>query len=250
MKCRKCGSVIEDGVAFCQECGSAVPSPVKSVEAKESFVEKMEKSFYFKIARGFTWLILFLTVIYLVIISVNFIPSIFNLYGGSTSVSQEEIQQALNAEKASAQYVLNENHNEKLDPKLMAKLDQAIYEIVVLFSQDFQRTGGGIEGLRNSIKNNLYQWDRIETKIAVAQDAKAAISNFPEKERPNAFMQFIKIKANKESARQAKKAKAIVELAALPMTLFCIAAIITLVSMILVLLAIERNTREHTRVEK
>lgn len=245
MKCKECGVNIEDGVGFCQECGCAVSIPLQSAEKKPDFVDKMEKSVYFRIARGFVWLALFAAVVYLIITLVNFIPSVLSLYGGSTSVTQDEIQRAMNVEKLERPNMPNESQGEKFDPKLMAQFDQAIYEIVALFSLDVQRKEGGVEGLRNTIKRLLNQWEKVGEKITVAQEAKAAISNFPEKERPNAFNQFIRLKANKESARLARKAKAALDLAALPLQLLMIISFITLVSMMLVLLAIERNTRNR-----
>jgi hypothetical protein len=245
MKCKECGVDIENGGGFCQECGSTIIMPDETAEKKPDFVGKMEKSVYFKIARGFAWLALFAAVIYLIITLVNFIPSVLSLYGGSTSVTQDEIQRAMNAEKMKRQNVPNMSQGDKFDPKLMAQLDQAIYEIVALFSQDFQRKEGGVEGLRNGIKNHLGQWAQVAEKIMVAQEAKSVISSFPEMERPNAFVQFISLKTNKEFVRKEKQAKAATELAVLPLKLLTIISVITLVSMILVLLAIERNTRSN-----
>ncbi len=243
MKCPKCGETIDEGSTFCQNCGATIVKKASSeAERKSGFMWKIEQSIYFKIARVFAWLILFIAVIVLAISIISVTPSITALIGGSTGVSQDEINKAIAAEKSWRQFTSEESH-EKIDPDLLAKLDKEVYELISLLPSNTQDRSG-VDGLRNTIKNMLHSWEKTKEKIAVIKEASSVIKKFPEAERWKAIDKFIDIKSNKENSVNAKKEKAKANLLAMSVTILSTISIITLVSMILVLLAIERNTRK------
>ncbi|MEW5804968.1 MAG: zinc-ribbon domain-containing protein [bacterium] len=117
--CPKCGEKIEEGSVFCQNCGASIEKKdVIETKRMEGLMGKVEQSIYFKIARGFAWLILFVAVIGLVISIVYVTPSITDLIGGETGVSQDEIRNAIVAEKSWRQFSLEESQETILTRQL------------------------------------------------------------------------------------------------------------------------------------
>ena len=57
--CPKCGEKIEEDSFFCQNRGTEID---ERRILKEGFLSKFERSLYLKIARGFTWFILFIAI--------------------------------------------------------------------------------------------------------------------------------------------------------------------------------------------
>ncbi|MEW6110354.1 MAG: hypothetical protein AB1632_14480 [Nitrospirota bacterium] len=125
----------------------------------------------------------------------------------------------------------------------MAKLDKEIYELISFLPKNMQERSG-VDGLRNAIKNMLHNWEETKEKVATVKEARNIIEKFDEAERWNAVDKFFDIKHAKEDLVQTKKEKAKANLLAMSVTILSTISIITLVSMILVLLAIERNTRK------
>ncbi|MBI4707178.1 MAG: zinc-ribbon domain-containing protein [Candidatus Omnitrophica bacterium] len=248
MLCPKCGEKNEEGSTFCQNCGTSIKEEKTSLKfsTEKGLIGKIERSLYFRIARGFAWFILIPAVIALIFSIVSTAPTAMHLIGGSTSVSKDEVKKAL--ESKSRRYVTEghewgEDAEEKIDPELMAKLDKEVYELISLFPMEIQRQWG-VEGLRNQIKNHLAFGKGLKDKIDAVKDAKDIIKDFPESERVDAVDKFFTIKNTKDNLVKKKQAEAKVSLGGMSAVIMSSIAVITLVTMILVLLAIERNTRK------
>lgn len=242
--CPKCGEKVEEESDFCQSCGALIEKKM-TVEAipQKGLMSRIEQTIYFRIARGFAWLILFIVTISLVIYTINLAPTALELVGGETRVSQDDIKRAIAAEKARRPFMFEETVPEKIDPELMAKLDKEIYELFNLMPQDMQRPLN-IEGFRNYVKNSVTYIARIQDRIALIKEARDIIKDFPVAERMEAIGKFFEIKAQKEMAVKNKKEAAKQRLRENVIYILSGIIFITLLSMILVLLAVERNTRK------
>jgi hypothetical protein len=244
MFCPKCREKIEEGSSFCQTCGTVIEQKV-TVESmtEKGLMSRIEQNVYFRIARGFAWFILLLVTISLVIYIVKLAPTALELFGGETRVSQDEIKRAIAAEKERRPFMLEETSIEKMDPELMSRLDKEIYELILLLPADIQAQWG-VERLREYIKNSISFVRDTENKITVINEARGVLQPFALAERMEAMGKFFKIKDEKVMSVKNKKEAAKVKL--LNNFIYILSAIIfiTLLSMILVLLAVERNTRK------
>lgn len=248
--CAKCGYENSEDDGFCQECGAAL---VKKASASRRQVEsppqtgavsRIEQAIYFKVARGFAWLVILFAGISIIYYIVNIIPTAIDSIGGSTNVTGDEIKKAIESRKSRGWFASDEESEEKIDPELMSKLDKHIYELSSLLPGETQKRLGGIEGLRNHIKSNLNHWKNLKEQINVAQEATVIIKDFPETGRIEALERFFAIKAKKENMVKAKQAKAKDALEKNILQMLMAIATSAFVTMILVLLTIERNTRK------
>lgn len=240
--CTKCGETTEEGSSFCQSCGTPIEGKI-AFEAmpKKSLMSRIEQTIYFRIARVFSWLIAALGTIGLIISVIHIAKTIPQVFGKSVKVSQEEVRNAI-AEKSDRrfQYLLE---TEKISPKLLAKLDKEIYELIYLLPKDMQ-TEWGVEELRNVIRDGVAPWESIKGKLTVIEEARALLKNFSGEQRADAMYKFFAIKAEKENTIKARKADALKNLGIWAGIMLATIYTITMVSMILVAFAIERNTRK------
>lgn len=246
MECPKCGKRVETDCAFCQECGLSM-SDIKNrvLRSEPDIFDGVEQSIFFRVTRGFAWSILSIAVVALIITLICLIPSIFVLYAGPTSITRDEISRAIALEKPKEQVTPNTDQTRSIESKAMVKLDQEIYELIMLFPEEFRLREGGPVELRNSVKNILNGTRKeVGEKIQIIQDAKTQIRTFLESERPQAFLNFIKIKIDKETSRHQKIETAKSNLSSLSLKILFMLSLITLVTIILILLTIERNTRK------
>lgn len=243
MICPRCNAINDEGSTFCQSCGASIEKKA-AIDTKkvEGLMGKVEQSIYFRIARGFAWLILFMAVIGLAGSILYVAPSITDLVGGDSKVSHDEIVNAIAAEKTRQAFTIEEVQ-ERIDPEQLATLDRYIYVLISILPKNMQ-TEYGVEKLRYEIKQSITYWKNIEDKIAVIKEAKIVAEKFLEAERSKAIEKFFEIKAQKENLIKQKKEMAKANLLSLSTIILSTISIITLVSMILVLLAIERNTRK------
>lgn len=252
--CAKCGYKNSEEDSFCQECGAALEKKTAVKKdaigylPKAGFMGKLEQSVYFKIARGFAWFVIVLTTAALTYNVVKIIPPAIDSIGGRTGVSSDEIKKVFDSGKRRGISRLdesNESDNKKIDPELLSRLDKQIYEITSILPEETQKRWGGVEGLRNHIKfNYLAHWNSLKDQIGVLQEGESLIKDFPETARMDALENFFRIKIEKEDMVKAKKAKAKESIDKAIISILIAIAIITFLTMILVLLTIERNTRK------
>lgn len=256
--CSNCGERIERGDNFCHNCGASIEKKM-TVEAipQQGLMSRFEQGILFRIARGFTWVILIITVISLIYYIISLVPTTMDLLGGDTKVSQDDIRKAMETRKTRRSFMFEERVQEKIDPELLAKLDKEIYELFSLLPQDIQENWN-IESFRRDVKEYISEiqgkvtivQDRtdyvkeIQEKIAIVKEAKDIIKDFSVTERVNALEKFFILKAHKVEAVKNKKERAKQKLSNNATYILMGLIFITSLSMILVLLAIERNTRK------
>jgi len=241
--CSKCGEKIEEGSSFCENCGATIEKKISMEMPKKGLMSRIEQSIYFRIARGFAWFVLFIATISLVVYIINLAPTALELLGGETRVTQDDIKRAIAAEKARRPFMFEEGPREKIDPGLMAGLDKEIYELFLLLPPDIQRQYD-VERFRDQIKTTINYVGKIKDKIAIIKEAKDVLKDFPVAERIEAMDKFFRIKGEKEMAIKNKVEAAKAKLVGSPIYILSAITLITLLSMILVLLAVERNTRK------
>lgn len=242
--CPKCGEKIEKGSVFCQSCGELIEKKLTAgAMPKTGMLSRFEQSIYFRIARGFAWVILFVTTISLIYYMISLAPTALDLFGGETRVSQDDIRKAMEAEKRRGSIIHEEPVKEKIDPELLAKLDKEIYELFNLMPPDAQKQFN-IEGFRSYVKNSVTYIARTQDRIALIKEAKEIIKDFSVTERWDALGKFFGLKGEKEMT--VKNRKELAKATLLENSIYILSGIIiiTLFSMILVLLAVERNTRK------
>lgn len=171
---------------------------------------------------------------------------------GWPAVSVEEIRKV----GASGESDRSNKEREDIDPARLAKLDRIVYEIIKLLPEEReQETYGGrkvkvrleVEDLRRLLKNQVSHIETTEGQIAVLEELKGILSGFLVHERLNAIEKYFEIKVQKERVVEARKSAARQELQWYPVSIGLSVTIITFGVMILVLLAIERNTRGAQR---
>lgn len=128
----------------------------------------------------------------------------------------------------------------------MAKLDEAAYEIIRLFPAG-TRSRINVDFVRGQIKNSAAQLsaDRDE-QAKILRELRDDLIAFPESDRDRVLENYFTLKAEKLRLDQAVKARARQNLLFLGSAVLCGVALLTFITMILVLLSIERNTRGGT----
>jgi len=161
-----------------------------------------------------------------------------------TTVSSEEVRTVLAAKKAGKAQKEGEAPTKGIDPELLSKFDKEIYEVISLLPKKTQDEMG-IERLRGMIREQVTQYPTLKEKTKILKEAKNLLLKFAESERPDALGIFLNMKAQKEHAVESERAKAIAKLTTIGSTFFALIMIVAAFSLILVLLAIERNTRKE-----
>ncbi len=245
LQCPKCKKSFSENYVFCEECGvKLIKADVRDLKQTELKVfDKVERSVFFRITRSYTWVILVLSIL-------GFIGAIFYLISDirlflwkDTSVSAEQIGVILAAKKAGKSPAEVEEPTKKLSPKLLARLDKEIYELIVLLPKTDQEKIG-IEKIRGWIKDRVGRYNTMREKINVLREAKGVLTKFSESERSEVLGTFFNMKAEKENKIERDRTEAKIKMAAIGGTFFALIMTIAAFSLILVLLAIERNTRK------
>jgi len=238
--CPKCGESIEEDSFFCQNCGTQIDK-----RRILNFLSKFEWSLYLKIARGFTWFILFVAILTLSGFSIYLAPPLLALIKEETKVTQDEIKIAIESEKKGIPQISEERIPEKFDPKLSATLAEEIHALIHILPKDMQTIR--IETLSFIIESKLNYWMDIRDKILVVKEARSILYRFSEDERWKALDKFFVVKIKKENSSKEKKKNAIEKVSSISLAALLMIILITQVSMILVLLSGERNTRHRGR---
>ncbi len=242
--CPRCGAAIEGDSNFCLKCGAPLSKPEASggKPAEAGLVKRIERSVFFRFARGFAWVVAVLCLIYLIFAVVYSIPLGGTLLRGETKVSADEVRAAIESRGGGGEA---EAPAKKMDPKQLAKLDEAIYEVIALLPAGMQREQG-VESVRHDIRQSIGYAAVTADRISIIQQAKGIIKDFPEDKRPDALAKFFDLKRRKDEAAEEEKVKARAALAASTLTIMLSVMTLTMVTMILVMLTVERNTRRES----
>jgi len=258
-KCTSCGLPLEPGSTFCQNCGTAVTtaaptSAAASQVAQSGVMSRVERAVYFRVARAFSWVLLVAAIIGFLYSVALAIGSVGDLMGGKQSVSKEEVQVAITSGHAPHAAQQDEaSIAEESDPKLIGEYETELAKFVLFLPQEERSRSGGDDQAREQFKQVFQQIAAgKKNQIAAVREAHDLLSQFPEKERFEAvaggpsggvFGVFIQLKQMKAQQAEAKKLEAKGKFVYLGGATLATAMLITLVSMVLVLLTIERNTR-------
>ena len=244
-KCTSCGNSLEAGSTFCQNCGTPVPlsaAPAGAIQI--GMMSQIERAVYFRVARAFSWVLLFAAIIGFLYSVALAVGSVGDLMGGKQSVSKDEVQQAIDSGRASNVSQNAASVAEESDPKLIGEYETELAQLVLLLPQEERRRAGGDDRMRDTLKQAFQQIVAGKrNQITTVHEARDLLGQFAEKDRTQAFQFFINLKQQKEQLAAAKQLEARGKFAYLGGATLMTAMLITLVSMVLVLLAIERNTR-------
>ena len=156
-KCDKCGAMNDAASEFCQNCGASLratsPPPRAQAGSQRSLLSTIERSIYFRIARGFAWFLLVFSLFSLVGAGFIATNAALEFFKGEDAVSKEDVKIAIAANKtARTSGARSEATQEtQLDPKAEGMLATEIAQLFNLLSLDDQGKGGGKENFRRQI---------------------------------------------------------------------------------------------------
>ena len=267
MFCENCGKNISDKATVCPHCGQSTGAsptppapPVAPVAApssgslvggeRRSLLSRVEKAVYFRLARGFAWFLLVVVTLGLIVDAIVLVPEILQAEWASTSVSTKDLERAVSS-PSSALATTDEGEAE-LNPAEMARLDQMAYEIINLLPADSRpQAREQVDALRGSIRNSVANLSKERTEqLAILRELRDNLGDIPEAQRLKAIDAYFGLKSQVIGKSVAKKEAAKTELLTSGAALLGGIALLTLVTMILVLLSIERNTRPSQAVQE
>ena len=252
--CNKCGAHNDATSEFCQNCGESMRTatlpPQAQTALQKGLLGKIERTIYFRVARGFAWFVLVFSLLGFVgagFLSANAARQYFK---GEESVSKDDVMVAIAANKASRTAGTNgrATQDTQVDPKAEGMLTTAIAELFNLLSKEDQGKVSGKEQFRSQMlqmASGVKGTDNANEQIEYLQEVKKVVSGVsPESERLDAIETFSQLKMKSRERAASGKATAQNQLMYSAAAVLSFAALITLVSMVLVSLAIERNTRK------
>jgi hypothetical protein len=211
-------------------------------EEDGSQMSRVEKAIYFRLARGFAWLLLVVVTLALIVDAFLLIPPVLQVVGASTSVKPQELIRATSS-PASVRRGPDQGEAD-LNPAEMAQLDQAAYEIIKLLTAVDPSNRGMVDSVRGRLRNAVAGMsDERGEQLAILHELRDDLKEVPENDRNQAYETYFNLKARAIEAAKQKKVLAQGSLVLYGSTLLTGIALLTLVTMILVLMAIERNTR-------
>lgn len=254
-----CRGENDDGGEFCQHCGeslriassqpSAPPFRHKRLSASaQGALETIEQSVWFRIARGFAWLLLVLSLLGLIGGVVFSAGSIRQYFKGEETISASQVKTVIQGRKAG---FLGAEGSEagpgRLDSKAEGQLTTEAIDIFNLLPPEGQSRAGGKERFRLQLlayAGEIRGGD-VNAQVSFLQEMNKVLTDLQPQERPDGIDAFIVIKRKNQTEAAAKKLVAQTQLLVSGGVVWCLATLITLVSMVLALLAIERNTRNR-----
>lgn len=267
MFCENCGHTVPDTAAHCPSCGQATgatttppiasaavssgaaPAPARSSSSETPLqrtppLTRAEQNIYFRVARGFSWFLLIVISIGIIVVGIQLIPAVKQGFGVSTSVNSQELTKALTSSQHDQRQYLEEEEESEINPAEMAQLDQTAYEIIQLLPAEQRSDQGTINLLSMQLKNTAASVSsHRDVQLAMMKELRDDLPSIQADQREKAVEVYFRVKRQKVQLDVARKARARESLTMLGAALFGGIAVVTLVTMILVLLAIERNTR-------
>lgn len=249
MKCKSCGHQNDQSNAFCLNCGaSLVAAPVSAPPAapEVTAVSRMERGIYFSIARVVAWVLALVALVAMVYSAMGLVPALLQARGSADSVTTADLTTAIEASRAGGQRSWQmESEEDEYSAKDLAALDQVIYELVELVPAQLTEQQGGVDSMRSYVKRQLGRLDLedLDDEIAVVRDAKKAVGEVVAPDRLAAIGIFFDMTRQRNNAAQAKALVGKAKLTAWVTGFGSSAVSLMLVTMILVLMSIERNTR-------
>lgn len=253
----KCRGENEEGSEFCQHCGESLrlatgePQVPRSRHkglgvSAQGAVVKIERSVWFRIARGFAWLILILSLLGLIGGVVFCARSAGQYFKGEETISGAEVKALIDRRKAGAPGVEgSEAGSVRLDSKAEGQLTTEAIDIFNLLPLESQNRPGGKEEVRSLLVMSAtrIQGGDVNAQVSFLQEMKRVLAELQPQDRPDGIGAFLQLKRKNKDEAAAKKALAGTELMVSAGVVWSLVTLITLVSMVLALLAIERNTR-------
>lgn len=255
MFCENCGHSIPDGAAQCRNCSSATGnqetplaaataaanegSPIPPADGRApSLLTRAEQSVYFRLARGFSWFLLLIISAGIVVLALLIAPVLSQVMGTSTRVSSSDLLQLASSSPSS-----EGGDDYDLNPAEMAELDKTAYEIIQLFPAD-ARTIQSVDYLRRQIKDSAENLARErKEQMVILQELRDDLRAVEEPQRGKALGNYFLLKRQKIQLDRSRKEGAKASLLLLGSSMLSGIALLTFITMILVLLSIERNTR-------
>jgi hypothetical protein len=245
-KCPKCGKDFDENYEFCDNCGVRLIKSTGYIPSQinQGAFNKIEKTVFFRITRVLTWIFIILSIFGFIGAIFLFITDISSLIRKDTSVSVRDVKTAIESSKPGRPSSEGETPILPIDPEQLAKLDKEIYEIILLLPKEIQDKMG-IEKLRGAIKDWISRYKSVKEKLKILREARNILMKFDGPDRATALPLFFKIKVQKENEIEMKRADATIQMAKIGGTFFAAIMTIAVFSLILVLMAIERNTRKE-----
>lgn len=209
--------------------------------AETSLLSRAERSIYFRFARAVSWVLIVLaTPVILIAVFSGFSLTKSALLDSSTSVTAEDLTRAIATRNAGA---LADEDAPRLDPAELAELDRAAYEIVALFpgvSQGNQE----VDSYRGHIRQRVATiTEEHSQQLAMLHELRDDLQELPEAQRVDATQHYFNLKSQRIQQQETKKTMAKAELALVTWVVMTGIALVMFGTMTLVLLSIERNTR-------
>ena len=253
----ECKGENEDGSEFCQHCGAALGVATRQTSAPvvrrnkidgsaQSAVAMIERSVWFRIARGFAWLILVLSLLGLIGGVVFSTRSVRQYFKGEETISASDVKTAIEGRKAGAAGLEgSEASSGHLDSKAEGQLTTEAIDVFNLLPPESQSRFGGKERVRLHLVMSAanIQGGDVNAQVSFLQEMKKVLADLQPQERLDGVEAFVRLKQKNKQEAAAKKLVAGTELLVSGGVVWSLATLITLVSMVLALLAIERNTR-------
>ena len=251
IRCNSCGHQNETGNAFCLNCGAALerspaPASAVAVNSESTAIARVERSVYFSVARVVAWVLAIVALLAMIYSAVGLVPAVLQVRASADSVDSSELAAAVDTAKAGGQRARQgQGADAEYSAKDLAALDQAIYELVQLVPAELIERQGGMDAMRSYVKREISGLDLedLDDEVEAIKDARDVVEDIAAPDRLYAINTYFDMTRERIQSAQSKALAGKAKLTAW-MTGFGVSAItLMLVTMILVLMTIERNTR-------